>query len=345
MKSTIQHNDGLPIETLGESVARMQDSQPVAPARRQRSTLEPGSGRGPRIFSLLLLVAALGLATWETGTNLLQHFTAPTDDDWARAAEQLRSERKPGEPVLFAPHWVDRLGQSHVGPSLKLKLLGLSDVDRFPRVWQMSVRGARHPWIAGLTPVKTWTSGPVKVELFEKEPDKVLFDFTRSMLRSAQVERHGPGSLVRCKRSGKRHSCDPSRSWNWVGPHLAEVGHRPYHSIFVHAVDHQVMRVRYPSVRLGRTLVGYTGIDDFENRKRSTVGVRLKVVVGGKILKAVDHKNEWTWRRFSVDTGRYAGQTHEVSFEVTVIPKKPGSTVKHRGAFARTFCFSAQARK
>ena len=245
----------------------------------------------------------------------------------------VRAERKPAEPVLFAPHWVDPMGRRHMGESLKLKMLTLSDVDRFPRVWQMSIRGKRHPWLKGLAPSKTWNVGQVKVEIFDRKPATVLFDFTRSLLKSARVERQGH-KLTRCPLSNGRFRCDPKQSWNWVGPHRAEVGHRPYRCIFAHPVDRQVMRVKFPSVRLGSSLVGYTGIDDFENRKKAKLAVLLTVNVSGKVLGSVEHRNEWAWRKFSLDTSRYTGQTHEVTFEVAA-----------RGAFARTFCFSAEARK
>lgn len=326
-----QDNDGIPLETLGESVSRMQDSQGLSPARR-RPSVEHAPPRAPRIFCAALLAAVIGLVTWETWANLMQHWEAAGDEDWAKAAQKVKAERKATEPVLFAPHWVDPMGRRHV-KTLEMDMLTLSDVDRFPRVWQMSIRDKRHPWLLGLAPVKTWNVGRVKVEIFEKKPVKVLFDFTRSILKSAQVERQGH-KLTRCPLRNKRFVCDPRQSWNWAGPHMAEVGHRPYRCIFVHPVDRQVMRVKFPSVLMGSSLVGYTGIDDFENRKRAKLPVLLTVNVGGKVLGSVEHRNEWDWRKFSMDTARFAGQTHKVTFEVAT-----------RGAFARTFCFSAETRK
>lgn len=331
-----QKDNDFPLETVSESMSRIQDSAEFSPARRRRPSMEHAPPRAPRIFCAVLLAAVIGLVTWETGANLIQHMEAAGDEDWARAAEKVRAERKPTEPVLFAPHWVDPLGRRHMGDSLKLDMLTLSDVDRYPRVWQLSVRGKRHPWLVGLAPAKSWNEGKVKVEIFEQKPATVLFDFTRSMLKSAQVERQGR-SLTRCPLRNGRFRCDPRQGWNWAGPHLAEVGHRPYRCMFVHPMDRHVMRVKYPSVLLGSTLVGYTGIDDFENRKKSKLPVLLTVKVGSKVLGSVEHRNDWAWRKFSMDTSPYAGQTHGVTFEVAARGPK--------GAFARTFCFSAEARK
>ena len=328
-----RHNDDLPIESLGESMSRMQDSAAYVPVRRQRPALEQAPPRGPRIFCAVLLAAVIGLITWETGATLIQHWEAPTDRDWSRAAERVRAERKPTEPVLFAPYWVDPMGRRAMGPSLELDMLTLSDVDRYPRVWLMSIRGKHHPWLKGQTSTRAFSEGRVKVEIFDRKPVEVLFDFTRSVLKSALVERQGR-ELTRCRLRDRRFRCDPRQGWNWVGPHLAEVGHRPYRCIFVHPMDRHVMRVKFPAVLMGKTLVGYTGIDDFENRKRAKLPVLLTVNVNREVLGSVEHRNEYAWRKFSMDTSRFDGQTHEVSFEVAT-----------RGAFARTFCFSAETRK
>ena len=332
MNTRSDDNDDLALESVSESMYRMQESQEHVPVRR-RPTLETAPPRAPRIFCVVLLASVIGLITWETGATLIQHNEAATDEDWKKAAEKVRAERKPTEPVLFAPHWADPMGRAAMGPSLELDMLTLSDVDRYPRVWQLSIRGKRHPWLEGLSPSRSFSEGQVRVDVFDKEPAEVLFDFTRSMLKAAKVERQGR-DLVQCPLRNKRFRCDPRQGWNWAGPHLAEVGHRPYRCIFVHPVDRHVMRVKFPAVKLGRSIVVYTGIDDFENRKRAKLPVQLTVTVNRKPVGSTEHKNDSGWQRYTADTSRYAGQTHEVSFEVAA-----------KGAFARTFCFSAEARK
>ena len=74
-------DDDLPIETLGESMSRMQDSQALSPARRQRPTLEQAPPRLPRMVCAVLLAGVLGLVTWETGAAIMQHMEAAGDDD------------------------------------------------------------------------------------------------------------------------------------------------------------------------------------------------------------------------------------------------------------------------
>jgi hypothetical protein len=282
--------------------------------------------------AVLGLLALLGLVGWEAAATLLQHGAAPSTNDWKAAAGAVRAERKPDEPLLFAPHWVEPLGRLHLGDQLTLEQQLLSDVDRHPQVWEVSIRGARHPWLAGLRPARSWDFGAVTVARFTKPAQKVLFDFTAKILE-ARVDRQGPRQ-AQCPRRQRRFVCDPRQGWNWVGPHLAEVGHRPYRCIYAHPVDGHVIRISYPAVAMGGTLIGYTGIDDFENRKRAHEEVTLRIYVGPRLLGAVVHQNRWAWRRFVLDTKALAGQTHPVRFEVT-----------SEGAYARTFCFSAEARQ
>ena len=315
---------------------------------------EPESGTPPRrpgrpvgFTAKLFAVAVLVMVGVEVAATLIQHGSAARPGHWKDAAAKVKAERKPGEPVLFAPLWVEPLGRHHLGDQLDPELLMLSDVDSHQRVFEVSVRGKRHPWLVGQRPSQRWTLGRVTVALYEREtPAEVLFDFT-ARIQDARVtliqnasEASKDARVRRCRwKNGARgrrgrFTCDPRRGWNWVGPHLAEVAHRPYRCIFAHPVDEHVVRITFPAVKMGNTLVGYTGIDDFENRKRSDAPVVLKVFAGPKQIKVVHHQNAWPWRRFTVVTRAHAGQSLPVSFEVST-----------PAAFARTFCFAAQTRK
>jgi len=282
-----------------------------------------------RLVVLVLALGLLGLVGWEATATLLQHAATPSAADWRAAVERLKQERKRTEPILVAPAWVEPLGRLHLADQLTLEQHLLSDVDRFDRVWELSVRGRRHRWLEPLRPVKQWELGGVTLSLFEKQPKQVRFDFTAKILK-ARVNRQGP-KAAQCSRRGRRFVCNPS--WNWVGPHLAEVGHRPYRCIYAHPMDGHVMRITFPSVKLGREVVGYTGIDDFDNRKRGDKPVTLRLYVGPRLIGTIVHQNHWAWRRFTLSTAQVSGQTHPVRFEIT-----------SEGAYARTFCFAAEAR-
>lgn len=304
-------------------------------AKQARQTQKDEVVPPPRVrpLSLVVLLALLAGAGWEAFTTMQQHEAAPGETDWQAAVLLVRKERDPKEPLVFAPAWVEPLGRKYFRGDLSLEQMTLPDLDRFSRVWQVSIRGARHPWLAGLTPDKTWPGGgTVTVSRFIKPAAEILYDFTQHIME-ASVQRRGPQTAT-CQKRGKRFICDEKRTWNWAGPHLAEVKHRPYRCVFVHPVDHHTMRVTYPAVPMGSKLVGYTGIDDFENVKRAKEPVNLNIYVGDTSVGAVVHQNDQGWRRFSFDTKAHAGQTHPVRFEVNA-----------KIAFSRTFCFSAEVRR
>jgi hypothetical protein len=316
------------------------------PAHSARTAADAPAARR---FPLLLLLLLIGLAIAETVALLVQHGAAPVETDWRAAADLLRTERKADEPLLIAPLWSEPLARNYVGDQVDLELWLLSDVDRHARVWELSSRGARHPWLVGLQPARSRAFGALRLALYEKPAPRVLFDFTRQ-IRRARVERIGD-RVTRCAWEHQRFVCDPQQRWNWVGSNLAEVGHRPYRCVYAHAVDGHILRVTFPEVPLGKTIVGYTGIDDFENRKLSKKWVELTVKVGERTLGTIHHENSWPWRRFTLDTSSDAasaragsrppggtaagaGATDQVRFEVTT-----------EGAFARTFCFAAEMRE
>ncbi len=306
----------------------------MSPAPYEDGPLPVGPrARAPgRVAAALLVLGLCGLCGWEISATLIQHWRAPRSADWRAAAEKLRHVRQPGEPLLFAPLWVDPLGRQAMGDQVDLELFLLSDVDRFSRVWQVSLRAESHPFLRGLTPTERYRFGAVTVSRFDKAAEEVLFDLVKSV-REAVVERVGE-RVVRCPWEKSRFVCNAAERWNWVGPHLAEVGYRPYRCIYAHPVDRQIMRLTYPAVPLGGRLVLYTGIDDFENRKRSNKPVLLRVKAGEEPLGQIQHLNDWPWHRQVLDTRALAGKRLPLRLEITTA-----------GAYARTFCFAAEARK
>ncbi|MCC6747270.1 MAG: hypothetical protein IT371_06400 [Deltaproteobacteria bacterium] len=326
-RSSEAYADTMPMGSTEEAEARLGAS--AAAERRAHS-------RWPR----LLLAALLALLAVELGATLVQHLRVPSETDWQAASKAVRRDwRRYGDALLFAPAWVDPLGRQHLGDLLTLESASLSDVDRFSRVYQVSVRGGVHPFVAGLRPSSTDRFGGVTVTRYDKPAEKVTYSFYHR-LGEAQVERAGP-TPARCVRQPHpygatriRFVCDDRASWNWVGQHLAEVNHRPYHCIYAHPFEGHRMRVTFPNVPRSRRLVVYTGLDDFENRKKSKAPVTLEVFVGERRVGQIRHDSDSPWRRTELGFGETSGAAlHPVRFEVTTDL-----------AYARTFCFTAEAR-
>ncbi|MBW2731479.1 MAG: hypothetical protein JRH20_03745 [Deltaproteobacteria bacterium] len=280
----------------------------------------------------LLLLLLLALVGWEVAALVLQQRNAPGEAHFKAAVAKLTKEKgKARDAVLVAPAWAEPTMRQYLGTHVDLKLATLSDVDGFARVWELSMRGARHPWLEKIAaPTKSWRFGPLTLARYDKNPAKLNFDF-HEKLSSAHVSVE-PGT-PKCRRVGKRFVCSPQR-WNWVGSYLAEVGHRPYRCIYAHPVRGHKLRIDFARVALGGNIVGYTGIDDFENRKKAKGPVTLTVFVGDEQVGQVLHQNQWPWQRFTIDTHRFVGRFQRVRFEISA----------EKTAY-RHFCFHAEARR
>ena len=284
-------------------------------------------------WSDLLLPALVILAGVESTATVWQHEVTPSDSDWRSAIEYVSQQRDvASEPLLFAPSWIEPLGRLYAGPALNLSMMTLSDIEKFKRVWLVSIRDTTHHWLLAKKPVSSKRFGLVDVRLYQQNPTKILTDF-RAELSAATVTLSGE-KKVTCPHQAGRFSCSRTRSWNWVGLHVAEVGHRPYGCIYAHPVDRHTLTISFPDVRVGSQLAIYTGIDDFENRKLSKTPVRMRVRANNNELAAILHGNGDDWRRTVIDTTHLDSEIATVTFEV--------STSR---AYARAFCFHAEARQ
>src|SRR3954449_12306080 len=86
-----------------------------------------------------LLVA---VAIWEIVASIRDAGAVPGDDAWAEAAGAVRAEYRPGDLIVFAPSWVDPVGRMHLGDLISLEAAGRMDAARYPRIWELSIRGA-----------------------------------------------------------------------------------------------------------------------------------------------------------------------------------------------------------
>ncbi|MBK8480146.1 MAG: hypothetical protein IPL40_03055 [Proteobacteria bacterium] len=301
------------------------------------------SARGWPHPSLLFAFALVALLAWELIATRRQHEQATPAADWQAATDALRRLHRGGEPVLVAPDWVRPLAYAKLDQLIDLEGATLSDVDRFARVWQLSTRGAQHRWIAQRAPAQAWRFGRVELGLFvSAQPARLLFDFTTAATSAAlrqkgqtlTVARLSPAGRRACPRVGERFVCDADTDWRWVGPHLAEVDHQPYRCLYAHPGAGEQLVIAYRGVTLGRTLVGYTGIDDFDSRKLGRAPVLLQTFVDDELTASVEHANAAPWTRFTADTRRFAGVNHRVDFVLTT----PDQAY-------RSFCFHVEARQ
>ena len=261
-----------------------------------------------------------------------QHSTAPSPADWraaARAPEagaQARASR-----CSSRRHWVEPLGRMHFGDQLTLEQHLLSDVDRFARVWEVSVRGSATPLARGAAPGEA-------VELRRRDARPVREAAAAGALRLHRPNPGGPGragrgrALPSCDWRGRRFVCDPAPALELGRPapgrggppplplHLRPPGGRPPDA------DH------LPGGAAGPRAWWATPAS---TTSRTASAVDKPVMLQGPVAAEPDRAPSATRTAgpgaASTSTPRrMRGQTHPVRFEITA----------RQGAFARTFCFA-----
>lgn len=260
----------------------------------------------PRSAWLALPAVVLVLvAVWEIVATVRAPATVPDDAAWRAAASVVRAKMQKGDLIVFAPDWIDPVGRLHLGDLISVDDAARMDAAKYGRIWELSIRGARSPDTAGLTPVEITEGNGVTIRRFERAPAIVLADL-RERLSSAKIE-GGRATVL-----------------------LAEVGFAPHRCIQAVPSASAPLRITFPAVPLGAQLVGYVGIADVFTRRDVRDPAQLEVEIGGKSVASASAGVDDGWVRF-------AAPTTPGPADVTVV-------VRSRAA-GRLVCFAAEARQ
>jgi hypothetical protein len=254
------------------------------------------------IPALLLVV----VAAWETCATPRDAASVPGDKAWQRAAEIVREGYRPGDLIVFAPAWNDPVGRLHLGDLIPIEMAARMDAARYARIWELSIRGARAPETAGLTPVASTDIGGIAVRLFTRTPATVVSDVL-DVLPTARVE--GPAR--------------PTLE-------LAEVGFAPHRCIQVIPPANGTVKITFPQLMLGTSLVGYAGLADIFTRRSPRGPGTLETTIDGRSVGKLDVGVDDGWVKFAAPT---TPGPHDVTFILSA--KDPN----------RLICFTAEARQ
>ena len=244
------------------------------------------------------------VSLWEVCATRRDATTVPDDPAWDRAAEVVRAGYQPGDLIVFAPDWVDPVGRLHLGDLIPVEMAARMDAARYGRIWELSIRGAHAAETTGLAPVAT-TDGDVTVRRYERAPAVIVSDI-REQLGGARSD--GPRPVIE----------------------LAEVGFAPHRCVQITPVPKHPVRITFPQLMLGSSLVGYVGLADVFTRREIRVPAQLDVEIGGTIVASITAGVDDGWVRFEAKTT--PGPT-----DVTFIARAD--------APQRLICFAAEARR
>ncbi len=254
------------------------------------------------VLPALLLI---GVAAWETCATHVDASSVPADEAWDHASQLVRAQFRRGDLIVFAPDWIDPVGRLHLGDLMTIDDAARMDAARYGRIWELSIRGAHAADVAGLTPTSAVDADGVSVELFERTPVTVLAD-VRTLLAGASID----GGAAKLE--------------------LAEVGFQPHRCIQATPVPGRPIRVTFPAVPLGSSLVGYVGLADVFTRRDIRAPGTLEVEVAHRRVAVVHPGVDDGWVKFEVET---QPGTADVTF------------VASADAAQRQICFAAEARR
>jgi hypothetical protein len=238
--------------------------------------------------ALLSALALLALSLWEIARLVSAHAGAPTDEEWRQAAASVQGSFQRGDLIVFAPRWVDPVGRLHLGHLMTVDDAARMDGVRYPRVWEVSIRGAHAPEVAGERAKLELRHGPVLVRLFERSAPAVTWDL-RERAKLLEVD-------------FQPRRCVPLRPSLPGGPPA---------------------RLDVGSVPLGTELAVYAGISDFRSRRENQDAALLRVLVDDVEVAAGRIANSSGWRALPVAVT--SPGPHQVVFEATVEPRAGAS--------------------
>jgi hypothetical protein len=289
------------------------------------------------------LVPALGLL--ELVAHVVQAHSIVKGTDWTAARDFVASQAQPEDLVAFAPRWADPLGRERFGPKLAtVEREAPADVTRFPRAFEVAIRGAHLPAFDAWRRASERRFGGVTVTTWENPSPAHVIDDLVSMvdpqhLRVSRGESEcgfvhtspqsgglgfGPGV------PGDRFAC-PAGGFVAVSV-VADLDYLPHRCIYA-PPGGAPLRLHFQGVHLGRTLHGHHALYVEAERGRTGTPVTLTFRAGDVVLGSVVHRDGDGWKPFEFDTADRAGTSVELTAEITA-----------PNADRRMYCFEADTR-
>jgi hypothetical protein len=299
------------------------------------------------------LVPAVGLL--ELFAHGIQTCSVVPARDWQAARAYVAAQAKPEDLIAFAPRWTDPLGREYFGPDLAtVEREARADESRFPRAFEVSIRGAHSPALEHWKALDRKSFGRVSVTALENPAFRPVIDDLvahvdplRLRVSIAQGDHEaacpfgrGPvqtGSLgFGPAIPGDRFACQSGGpTGGAVGVSVAaDMDYYPRRCIYAPPPGGpSVLRLRFSGVRMGQTLAGHHGLYVEAERAGAFAPVTLTVRAGDAVLGQVVHRDREGWKPFEFDTRALAGTSADVVFEIGA----PSSE-------QRKYCFEATTR-
>jgi hypothetical protein len=273
------------------------------------------------------------------------------DADWLAARDAVKAEVKPEDLVVFAPFWVDPVGRRWFGDELAgLDREARPDESRFPRAFEVSIRGEHRAELEGWKRVSSRTVGKVTIGVYENPapvklqtdlmdlvgPDRMTVSQVSGPKETPCPWQHGvgqPGGLgvpQGAALPGDRFVCSGG---GYVGlAVLHALDHHPHRCLFASPQGVGSLRIRFSNVTFGGSLHGHSGVQWVTERVPSAERIQLAFSAFDRPIGQNVHKIGVGWTGFEFPTPELAGKKGDLVAEVA------------NGAAPRAYCFEADTR-
>jgi hypothetical protein len=286
----------------------------------------------------------------ELGAHVVQAHSVAPATDWADARTYVVAHVHPEDLVVFAPGWVDPVGRAQFGGSLAtFEREGRSDDSRFPRAFEVAVRGAHLSELEGWSLSDRARFGGVTVTTWVNPARAAVIDDLVSMVDPAhlRVWREDGPRETECPFArgptqagalgfgpavpGDHFGCGGA----FVGVSvMADLEYRPRRCIYAPAPGPgSRLHLRFQGVHMGHSLVGHHGLYVEAERNRTGSPVTIRFTSGGSVVGSVVHHDGDDWKAFEFDTTDLSGQTVDLDAEISA-----------PAADRRMYCFEASTR-
>lgn len=273
-------------------------------------------------------IVELGAHLWQT------HHVVP-DADWVAARELVRGAAKSEDLISFAPRWTDPIGREVFGDGLAtLAREARADASRFPRAFEVSIRGGRDPELAKWRVAGEERRGGVTVRTLENpEYAPTLDDLLAHVNGSGAMDvvRRDPRGESPCvwqrgapsggglgagpAMPGERFTCNGGFVGISVAADLDYYGRR---CLMAPPPGGQgALVITFHDVKFGDVLHGHHGLYVEAERNADGADIALNFRSGDRSLGKVVHRDGEGWKGFDLPTSELKGQSGDLVAEVT----------------------------
>jgi hypothetical protein len=302
----------------------------------------------------------------ELGAHVVQTHAVTPDADWRAARDYVAAQVHPDDLVAFAPRWVDPIGRMQFGPALAtLEREARPDESRFPRAFEVSIRGAHDPSLEGWPRTEEHRFGDVTVATLQNPAPAHVLDDLVSLVNGQRMQvSRVDGGREGDHAGGHESDCAfthaaPQSGGLGAGPALpadrfvcpsggfvtasvaADLSYHPHRCIYAPPPGGRTaLRLRFLGVRLGQTLHGHHGLYVEAERSKTGAPITITFRVGDATIGSVVHHDGEGWKPFEFDTRALAAQAQQTTDGKADIVADIEAPTGER----RAYCFEADTR-